>query len=48
MSIYKNKLKSFSITHQIQFMEQQLNTQFYELNLLKGQHQKQQENLQVI
>lgn len=42
---YKNKLKYFSTTNQSQ---QQLDNYIYELNLLKEQYKKQEENLQVI
>jgi len=45
---YKNKLKFFSTTHQIQILQQQLDANLYELNFFKEQYQKQEQNLQVI
>jgi hypothetical protein len=45
---YKNKVKLFSATDQIQIMKQQFDANLYELNLLKEQYEKQEKSLQVI
>ncbi|CAF4175052.1 unnamed protein product, partial [Rotaria magnacalcarata] len=43
---YYHKIRSFSNSNQRQIMTQQLDSSLYELNLLKEQYTKQQENLQ--
>jgi hypothetical protein len=45
---YKNKLKIFSTADQDQIIKQQFDASLYELNLLKEQYQKKEQNLQVI
>lgn len=44
---YKNKVQLFSETDRNQILEQQLNANLYELNLLKQQYEKQDQELQV-
>jgi hypothetical protein len=45
--IYKNKFKFFSTSDQNQLMQQQLNSNLYELDLLKQQYDKRNQELQV-
>ncbi|CAF4116094.1 unnamed protein product, partial [Rotaria magnacalcarata] len=44
---YYHKIRAFSNSNQLQIMTQQLDSSLYELNLLKEQYTKQQENLQT-
>ncbi|CAF2908764.1 unnamed protein product [Rotaria sp. Silwood2] len=44
---YKNKVKIFSNSDQYQIIQQQFNAYLYELNLLKEQYEKEEQNLLV-
>jgi hypothetical protein len=45
---YQNQFKFFSTTEQIHIIKQQFDASLYELNQLKEQYRKQEQNLQVI